>query len=78
VEGTAQTSDAVETISNMTLCAGGMRSRFDRALSKLKAGRTDGRMTEVIDGLKTGDEVLMHPPDNVKDGTEVVKREEPK
>ncbi|MGV3663699.1 MAG: efflux RND transporter periplasmic adaptor subunit [Prosthecobacter sp.] len=44
----------------------------------VKAGRTDGKMTEVIEGLKVGDEVLMHPPDNVKDGTEVVKREEPK
>lgn len=44
----------------------------------VKAGHTDGRLTEVIDGLKAGDEVLMHPPDNVKDGTQVVKREEPK
>lgn len=44
----------------------------------VKAGHTDGRQTEVIDGLKSGDEVLMHPPDNVKDGTQVVKREEPK
>lgn len=44
----------------------------------VKAGRTDGRLTEVIDGLKAGDEVLMHPPDSVKDGTEIVKREEPK
>lgn len=44
----------------------------------VKAGHTDGRQTEVIDGLKAGDEVLMHPPDNVKDGTQVVKREEPK
>lgn len=43
----------------------------------VKAGHTDGRMTEVLDGLKAGDEVLMHPPDNVKDGTLVVKREEP-
>ncbi len=44
----------------------------------VKAGRTDGRMTEVLEGLKSGDEVLMHPPDNVKDGTQVARREEPK
>lgn len=44
----------------------------------VKAGHTDGRMTEVIEGLKAADEVLMHPPDNVKDGTQVVKREEPR
>lgn len=41
----------------------------------VKAGRTDGKLTQVIEGLKAGDEVLMHPPDTVKDGSEVVKRE---
>jgi len=41
VEGTAQTTDAVETISNMTLCAGGMRSSFELALAKLKTNGTD-------------------------------------
>jgi multidrug efflux pump subunit AcrA (membrane-fusion protein) len=30
----------------------------------VKAGRTDGRLTQVLEGLKPGDEVLMHPPDN--------------
>ena len=44
----------------------------------VKAGRTDGKLTQVLDGLKKGDEVLMHPPDTVRDGTSVVKREEPK
>lgn len=44
----------------------------------VKAGHTDGKLTEVLEGLKLNDEVLMHPPDNVKDGTEVVKRAEPK
>jgi len=38
-------------------------------------GRSDGKWTQVIDGLKAGDQVLMHPPDTVKDGTEVVARE---
>lgn len=42
----------------------------------VKAGRTDGKLTKVLDGLKTGDEVLMHPPDTVTDGSEVVKRQE--
>lgn len=44
----------------------------------LEVGRTDGRFTEVVSGLSTGDEVLLHPPDTVKDGTEVKKREEAK
>lgn len=41
----------------------------------VKAGHTDGKMTEVLEGLKGGDQVLMHPPDSVKDGTEVVQRD---
>ncbi len=44
----------------------------------VKAGRTDGKFTQVLDGLKKGDEVLMHPPDTVRDGTSVVKRAEVK
>ena len=36
VEGTAQTTDEKETITNLTLCAGGMRSSFNLALAKLK------------------------------------------
>lgn len=40
----------------------------------LEAGKTDGRFTEVISGLSEGDEVLLHPPDTVKDGTPVKKR----
>jgi class 3 adenylate cyclase len=35
-EGTAQTTDAEETVSVMTLCAAGMRSSFSLALSKLQ------------------------------------------
>jgi HlyD family secretion protein len=52
---------------------------FDAGKAKsviVKAGRTDGRMMQVLDGLKPGDEVLLHPPDNVADGSEVVKRAE--
>jgi HlyD family secretion protein len=40
----------------------------------VEAGRTDGKLTEVLGGLKAGDEVLLHPPDSVADGSEVVKR----
>jgi class 3 adenylate cyclase len=41
VEGTAQTTDEEETISNLTLCAAGMRSSFDLALAKLKEDGTN-------------------------------------
>lgn len=40
----------------------------------LEVGHTDGRMTEVIGGITAGTEVLLHPPDTVKDGSDVVKR----
>lgn len=40
----------------------------------LEAGKTDGHFTEVVSGLAEGDEVLLHPPDTVKDGTPVTKR----
>lgn len=49
-EGTAQTSEKIETLSNMTLCAGGMRSSFDLALTKLK---TSGTYASGL-GLATG------------------------
>lgn len=41
VEGTAQTTDANETMKSLTLCAGGMRSSFELALVKLKEKGTD-------------------------------------
>lgn len=44
-------------------------------LTAIGAGHSDGRFTEVLSGLAAGDEVLLHPPDTVKDGTPVVKRE---
>lgn len=40
----------------------------------LEAGHSDGRMTEVLKGLEAGTEVLLHPPDTVKDGSAVQKR----
>lgn len=44
-------------------------------LTPIQAGHSDGRFTEILSGLQAGDEVLLHPPDNVKDGTTVKKRE---
>ena len=51
---------------------------FDNGFARkkvLNAGHTDGRMTEVLDGLKANDQVLLHPPDTVKDGAQVRQRE---
>ena len=41
VEGTAQTTDTAETLSNMTLCVGAMRSSFNVALKRLKDNGTE-------------------------------------
>lgn len=54
VEGTAQTTDEKETISNLTLCAGGMRSSFDLALTKLKENGTDGSSLGLAIGFEFG------------------------
>lgn len=43
----------------------------------VEIGHTDGRMSEVLKGLKAGDQVLLHPPDTVKNGSEVKQRETP-
>ena len=42
----------------------------------VQTDHTDGKLTEVISGLDAGDQVLMHPPDSVKEGTEVVERKQ--
>lgn len=42
--------------------------------TKVQIGRSDGKMSQVLGGLQAGDEVLMHPPDTVKDGIEVTRR----
>lgn len=54
VEGTAQTTDAEETISTMVLCAGGMRSSFDLALAKLKEAGTDASSLGLQIGFEFG------------------------
>ncbi len=43
-------------------------------LTSIEIGRSDGRFSEVLAGLKAGDEVLIHPPDTIKDQTSVRKR----
>jgi HlyD family secretion protein len=43
-------------------------------LVAIDAGRTDGRHTQILGGLKDGQHVLLHPPDTVDDGTRVVPR----
>jgi class 3 adenylate cyclase len=54
VEGTAQTTDVHETISNMTLCAGAMRSSFDLALKRLKDNATDATSLGLAIGFEYG------------------------
>lgn len=54
VEGTAQTTDAEETISNLTLGAAGMRSSFNLALAKLKTNGTDASSLGLAIGFEYG------------------------
>jgi len=54
VEGTAQTTDQEETISNMALCAGAMRSSFDIAVKNLKKNGTDASTLGLAIGFEYG------------------------
>jgi class 3 adenylate cyclase len=54
VEGTAQTTDAEETTSNMTLCAGALRSSFGLALKRLKDNGTDASTLRLAIGFEYG------------------------
>jgi class 3 adenylate cyclase len=54
VEGTAQTTEAEETISNMTLCAGALRSSFDLTLKRLKDNGTDASSLGLAIGFEYG------------------------
>jgi HlyD family secretion protein len=50
---------------------------FDQGLARkvrLEAGHSNGRQTEVMRGLTVGQTLLLHPPDNIKDGTAVKLR----
>ncbi len=42
----------------------------------IELGRRDGRHAEVLRGIEAGDEVVMHPPDMVSDGAEIVQRQQ--
>lgn len=54
VEGTAQTTDVEETISNMTLCASAMRSSFNLTVSRLSANGTDASSLGLAVGFEFG------------------------
>jgi HlyD family secretion protein len=45
---------------------------------EVKVGRSDGRLTQVLEGLKKDDRVLLHPPDNVVEGSAVTATEKGK
>ncbi|HEY4381398.1 MAG TPA: adenylate/guanylate cyclase domain-containing protein [Acidobacteriaceae bacterium] len=54
VEGTAQTTDEEETISNLTLCSAGMRSSFKLAQEKLKNDGSDASSLGLQIGFEFG------------------------
>jgi class 3 adenylate cyclase len=54
VEGTAQTTDEEETVSNLTLCAAAMRSSFAIALEKLKRAGADANGLGLQIGFELG------------------------
>ncbi len=54
VEGTSQTTDPGETISNMTLCAAAMRSSFGLTLRKLQENGTDASSLGLQIGFEYG------------------------
>jgi class 3 adenylate cyclase len=54
VEGTAQNTSEEETITNLALCAGGMRSSFILALAKLKENGTDASSLGLQIGFEFG------------------------
>lgn len=40
----------------------------------VQVGHDDGLLLEILDGLAAGDQVVLHPSDRIRDGTEVVPR----
>jgi class 3 adenylate cyclase len=53
-DGTAQTTETEETVSNMTLCAAAMRSSFELAIDRLAANGTDARSLGLATGFEFG------------------------
>jgi HlyD family secretion protein len=43
-------------------------------LTNLQVGHSDGRFTEILSGVNAGDQLLLHPPDTIQDGTPVTQR----
>lgn len=41
---------------------------------KVRVGRSDGQLTEILGGIEAGNEVIVRPPDAVKDGVKVKHR----
>ena len=41
------------------------------ALQEIKVGRSSGTETEILDGLQTGDELILYPGDRINDGDRV-------
>src|SRR5262249_23930499 len=41
----------------------------------IEAGQRNNRVAEVVSGLSTGDRVVLHPSDRVKEGVAVAERE---
>lgn len=39
---------------------------------KVTIGKTNGVASQVLDGLTVGDQVIMHPPDKIKEGVKVI------
>lgn len=54
VEGTAQTTDTEETISNMTLCTAALRSSFNLAIDRLAFNGTDATNLGLAVGFEYG------------------------
>lgn len=73
-------SDEVLLIPGGALFREGMEwmtfvKKDDHALkTKVQVGRTDGKMSQVLGGIEEGTEVLMHPPDSVVDGAEIMAK----
>ncbi|MEI7910451.1 MAG: HlyD family efflux transporter periplasmic adaptor subunit [Verrucomicrobiota bacterium] len=42
-------------------------------VTEVGTGQSDGRLTEIRSGIEAGTEVLLHPPDAVKDGTHLTR-----
>ena len=43
--------------------------------TSVQIGQRNGRLAEVLSGLSTGDQVVVHPSDRISDGTRVAERE---